>query len=116
VESKVCVCLVLYGCGLRNTRSFAVLRRAAEKRGGAVRLFVQDNSPLAALDAGFIEGFGGFSFVHDPANPGVSRAYNRALDYAEKSGSEWLLLLDQDTELPEDYFDVLEDWLRKHPD
>jgi len=38
-------------------------------------------------------------YKHDPANPGLAGAYNFALKVAEEGGSQWLLLLDQDTSL-----------------
>lgn len=40
------------------------------------------------------------TYLHDPTNPGVSRAYNTAADYALSKGKLCLLLLDQDTHLP----------------
>ena len=40
--------------------------------------------------------------VHDPANGGTAAAYRRALQDAQAAGLPWLLLLDDDTRLPDD--------------
>lgn len=56
-----------------------------------VDLFVHDNSP-EPQDAPE-----GLTYRHDPANPGVSTAYNRALALARARGRRFVLLLDQDS-------------------
>jgi GT2 family glycosyltransferase len=43
------------------------------------------------------------SYVHDPRNLGLATAYNFAYQLSLKNKSEWLLLLDHDTTLNEDY-------------
>lgn len=63
-------------------------------------LMICDNSSGAVRTAP--PGFRGI-YLHDPSNPGLAKSYNRALKRAESNGSRWLLLLDQDTELTEDY-------------
>lgn len=45
-------------------------------------------------------------------NAGLATAYNWALHEAQSAGSSWLLLLDQDTNLPEDFFQSLTEQLR----
>jgi GT2 family glycosyltransferase len=42
-------------------------------------------------------------YRHDPTNPGLASAYNFALAHAEKERHEWLLLLDQDTLLTQEF-------------
>lgn len=42
-------------------------------------------------------------YVHDPANGGLTAAYNYALSRAEDTGYKWLLLLDQDTTLTREF-------------
>jgi GT2 family glycosyltransferase len=46
-------------------------------------------------------------YSHNPLNGGVSAAYNFALDRAKELGCDWLVLLDQDTSLPPDFFSSL---------
>jgi GT2 family glycosyltransferase len=50
-----------------------------------------------------------FHYVHDPANGGLTAAYNYALSRAENTGYEWLLLLDQDTTLTREFLAELID-------
>ena len=47
-------------------------------------------------------GFHGI-FHHDPSNPGLAAAYNFALQIAMERGAQWLMLLDQDTDVTLDF-------------
>lgn len=47
------------------------------------------------------------TYMHEPANAGLARAYNFALKHAEDAHQEWLLLLDQDTTLSSRFLDEL---------
>jgi GT2 family glycosyltransferase len=68
-------------------------------------LVVYDNSPVS------FEGPMGITaeYVHDPANRGLAAAYNHALSRAERTGHEWLLLLDQDTTLTSEFLIELQE-------
>ena len=44
-----------------------------------------------------------FDYRHTGENLGVSGAYNRAMEMAEQCGCAWLLLLDQDSTMPEGF-------------
>ena len=57
------------------------------------QIFVFDNSP----EAGILPPDSRIIYRHAPDNPGISKAYNCAAEYALKNGFNWLLLLDQDT-------------------
>lgn len=43
-------------------------------------------------------------FYNKYNNPGLSYAYNRGADFAKKNGFSWIVLLDQDTVLPIDFY------------
>jgi GT2 family glycosyltransferase len=43
------------------------------------------------------------TYIHDGSNGGLAPAYQYALDQADAAGASWLLLLDQDTRLTEEY-------------
>ncbi len=61
------------------------------------QILLYDNSPQAQpLTAGF-------AYIHDATNRGLVQAYNYALHQAVAAKAEWLLLLDQDTELTSAY-------------
>lgn len=38
-----------------------------------------------------------YHYIHDPSNPGVSRAYNEGIKLAKKLNKKYVILLDQDT-------------------
>jgi hypothetical protein len=65
------------------------------------RLIIYDNSPLPMAmplcDHVHI------SYKHNPENGGTRSAYDYTLAEAIIAGQEWILLLDQDTSLPDDY-------------
>lgn len=68
-------------------------------------LLLYDNSPEShQVELRDINGVD-VLYIHDSRNLGIAAAYNYALDAAQKNGSEWLLLLDQDTELTENYIE-----------
>lgn len=46
-------------------------------------------------------------YKHDPRNLGLYEAYNYAIDVCRKKKIEWVTIFDQDTEIPDDFFDVL---------
>jgi GT2 family glycosyltransferase len=63
-----------------------------------IGIFVQDNSPESQRPAFEIIPVR-IEYHHEPTNPGLAAAYNRALQVAKDGQAEWLLLLDQDTAL-----------------
>lgn len=94
--------LVLYELHLSESTCFQSLREAltGDASIGDVRLLIYDNSPHAQN----VEALAGeFIYRHDSSNGGVAAAYNAGLQQARENGSEWLLLLDQDTAITQDY-------------
>ena len=100
----VTVVIVLYRIGPGESPAFQSVMAARERLaadGGEVRVLLWDNSPESAKAS---ELQPGVDYVHDSSNSGLAKAYNRALDLAAQQQSEWLLTLDQDTAVPEDFF------------
>jgi Glycosyl transferase family 2 len=64
-----------------------------------LRVLLWENSPMASTPALAFP----FDYVHSDKNVGTAGAFNRALEFAETLSIPWLLLLDQDTTLPEDF-------------
>jgi len=62
-----------------------------------IEIFIQDNTPNGQDPSGIPDGI---RYEAAPENPGLAKAYNRALDIANAEGYDWLLTLDQDTTLP----------------
>lgn len=73
-------------------------------------LYVYDNSPQQQTYPPHA------IYVHDPANRGVSRAYNEANKLARSLGKKWMMLLDQDTALDEDFLTMLSSTVDNHPE
>lgn len=67
-----------------------------------VHCLVYDNSPLPSLPA-FVAHVR-MDCRQDPSNGGTRAAYLAALDMALAQGCPWVLLLDHDTDLPDDFF------------
>ena len=48
-----------------------------------------------------------FKYIHDPANKGLSHAYNFGYQYSKKNNLKYIMLLDHDTNLTLQYFENL---------
>lgn len=91
------IIIVIYKRLLEDCESF---QSVLSIRAGVSNLnvFVYDNSP----DSEQIKNYEGLTltYFHDEKNSGVSKAYNVGVEHANKDKKEWVLLLDQDTSLP----------------
>jgi rhamnosyltransferase len=96
---QVLVVIVLYRQALKNSKAIAAIEGLRQKQQCKVSMFVYDNSPESENPQ-----LADCTYVHDPSNPGVSRAYNSAFKYAKKQGFKLLLLLDQDSFIPFETF------------
>jgi GT2 family glycosyltransferase len=63
-------------------------------------LLIYDNSDVPC-DQSLLSQRNNWSYVHDSANGGTAAAYSHAAKLAPDLKCDWLLLLDQDTNLPE---------------
>lgn len=103
-NGKVLAVLVLYGRRPEEAVSWTTILSLLG-RDGPLQLahcVVHDNSPerLAVVPPTI-----GISVCWTPENTGTAGAYARAADAVRTHGCDWLLLLDQDTDLPLDYLD-----------
>lgn len=97
---KTLIVIVLYKCKLADSRSYCCLKQDVSETSD-FSFFIYDNSPNPDIDAiKILEGYNDSFYIHDKSNPGISKAYNAAALYAKKNHFDWLLLLDQDTHLP----------------
>lgn len=95
--------IVLYKQQLAASKSFLALKASLDKLQEKGHLFIYDNSPEPQeVHNHTADRFEEAIYVHDPANGGLSLAYNAAARQARQSGRKWLFLLDQDTSFPED--------------
>jgi glycosyltransferase involved in cell wall biosynthesis len=104
IRLKVTAVIVLYRIKAWQSPAFRSVIAAREKMGidvGEVRVLLWDNSPGPETDRELPDEVAYFA---DPSNSGLATAYNRAREWAGLHGSEWLLTLDQDTAVPENFF------------
>ena len=99
------IVIVLYNTTLSNSESYQSISNgfksyASESR--LVDLMVINNGPLS-IDCYADDSIFRLHFIEQLDNPGVSRAYNLAAKVASSLQKRWLLLLDQDTHLPNDF-------------
>ena len=94
---RVLVVIVVYRRALENSPTWNSLSVELTRLQSNMSIFVYDNSPgpqsIPLCD--FIDGY----YHHDSSNAGVSTAYNHGNQMAVQLKKEWLLLLDQDTQL-----------------
>lgn len=115
-RATVLAVVVVHGRAWEAAASMPVLRRWLDGRmptGSARRLvevLVWDNSP--SLSVGSLPQDGRIVRVADPSNGGTRAAYAAAASRAETIGADWLLLLDQDTRLPDTFPGAIDDALR----
>jgi hypothetical protein len=103
-SSDICAIIVFYRRRLADSDSLRHLVVHARGSSGACRLakiVAYDNSPEMQEEDFAADGF---DYVGDSANGGVTPAYNHALRQAQVIGATWLLLLDQDTCLPSEFW------------
>jgi GT2 family glycosyltransferase len=84
--------------------------------GSQIAILVQDNSPQAqecVFDSPESAQSNCWEYDHVPANLGLAHAYNCALSLARERSIPWLLLLDQDTQVTEEFLIRLLESLRE---
>lgn len=104
--NKLFAVIVLYGIKLENSPTFSSLVELASTTVDPINLMVYDNSPVLQS---FTKNFPNLKMVYvsDNSNPGISKAYNIAAQYALEHKKEWILLLDQDSTLPVNFFELI---------
>jgi GT2 family glycosyltransferase len=101
---RATIVLVIYRQSLADSESFRSLQaNQALLAEHDIELILHDNSP-EPQPLPSMEGTLPARYHHEAGNPGLAAAYNLALRSACKRGSDWLLLLDQDTHLSDAYF------------
>ncbi|MDG4657621.1 glycosyltransferase [Ectobacillus antri] len=102
---KTTIVMVLYNQKLQESKTFVTMEQTLLNNKdftGQYELIVYDNS----LKPQEVPATAGITYVHDERNLGIAQAYQYAWEQAKQNGSEWLLLLDHDTELTPEYVDT----------
>jgi len=108
------ILVVLYRLSPHESRTLQTLARAARLSSHAVgALTIWDNSPIPcgseetdALDFGALD----VTYVACPENKALSKVYNTVL---ENVRYDFAIILDQDTDIPVEYFDCCVDQIRQ---
>jgi GT2 family glycosyltransferase len=101
---KIVIVLVIYKLKLIKSSTFSTLIKAYCKHNKFeyFELIIYDNSPTKQninMQIPFQT-----QYIHDSSNGGLYAAYTYALNRAVETRCDWILLLDQDTKLPINYF------------
>jgi len=109
--NKIVIVIVLYKKPIEECVSYRTLKECIKSQDIRYKLLIYNNSPeyeLPDSEEAIV--------INSDHNGRLLPAYNYAWKYALAEGYQWLLLLDQDSELSEDYFSCLSDFLRRMTD
>ncbi|WP_071340821.1 glycosyltransferase [Maribacter sp. 1_2014MBL_MicDiv] len=110
IES-LCVIVVLYKNNLEESDSFQSILKM-NKNGEALSVYIYDNSPFPQK----IKTYDNLNiyYTHDEKNSGISKAYNSGAKFAKEKEKKWILVLDQDTKLPDSLLNEFDKAIKKH--
>jgi GT2 family glycosyltransferase len=99
----LCVVVVLYNCSMNKSLTCQSLLQQTliEPKDTFI---VYDNSPSSNLGSATPKGW---EIVVDPSNGGLFTAYSYAVSKARSTDCPWVLLLDQDTDLPSNFLETV---------
>lgn len=101
---KIVITIVLYENEFAETPSYLLLKKLMKQDN--YTLLIYDNSEHRQTNDFFDKER--VHYIHDQSNPGLAKAYNAAKKLLVELNADFLLLLDQDTLLSEDYITKLE--------
>ena len=106
MKSSLEIIIVLYRCTLEESRAFNTLQEQLKGVDMDYELIIFNNdNRQQVIDEKYV-------VVNSEENKKLAYAYNFALKRAVENGYKWLLLLDQDTSIPQGYFTALQDFLK----
>lgn len=111
------IIIVLYKVRLGESPAFCSLVKILSKHIKPLPFcLVYDNSPTQQFDSdnNYTVNNIPIYYIHNSTNPGISEAYNKGLEVATNLNKKWLLLLDQDSKLPDNYIEIFINSLKKY--
>jgi GT2 family glycosyltransferase len=114
---NITILVCLYKKDLGNSETLRSLMHNAALLQEA-RIYVWDNSPhrMAASSLNILKGsFTNFKYVHTPENTVLSKVYNEAIK-EQTNLSGYLMLCDDDSEIPAAFFNDLNTSIKLHPE
>lgn len=115
MQNEILALIVVYGQIPVETTSFKTLA-ATRKTSAKVRLLIWDNSAEPHhTDDSFALYFEQTTYISTPENIGLSTIYNKVIE-EHLHHKEFLLLLDQDSAIPNDFFEQFSRHSNQHPE
>jgi len=108
---KILILIVLYKKSIEESVSYRTLKECIKSQDIRYNLIIYNNSP----EYGLTESEDAI-VINSDHNGRLTSAYNYARKFALTEGYQWLLLLDQDSELSDDYFSCLSEFLQSMTD
>lgn len=102
MNNSIEIVIVLYQCSLDKSVTFISLTEQLNKTAIDYELIIYNNDVNQKIK------YPEFIIVNSEENKKLEGAYNFALERALKNGKNWVLLLDQDTVIPNNYFKAVE--------
>jgi GT2 family glycosyltransferase len=103
---KIAAVMVIYEEPISTSKSYQSLLKYLP----AEDVLIYDNSKSSQDNPSSL------NYIHDPSNPGVSKAYNHAASWAVAQDHSHLLLLDSDSEFPKDAIETYRKAASLHQD
>lgn len=111
IHYQILAVVVIYKINLEESPTFIALKKLSKESKLKINLLVYENSVAGVIPSEDFnqadDGFASFEYYADSTNSGIAKPYNYALQKAIENNIDWLLLLDQDTQLTPDYFNNL---------
>ena len=120
MNQKIFLVIVIYKIKISDCVTLKSILNAEHSNN--IDVLIYDNSPVdnKIEFKNFIEknksSCINFIYHSDKMNPGVSKAYNYAASIANTMQSDWILILDQDSKLPENTFKEYKNCLHNFPE
>lgn len=105
--------IVLYKMKLCESKSFLTIYNQTMDYKTNVTFYIHDNSP--SINDKSFKDLKNLHYTYSPENKGLGYAYNKAAEYANRHHIPWLLFLDQDTSLPNNFLQNYIEAINSHP-
>ncbi|MCQ2210609.1 MAG: glycosyltransferase [Paludibacteraceae bacterium] len=100
-DNKIIIILVLYKQDLEESKTYNSLKENIHLLTHPYKVIIYNNSPEINIKP---DESLGFTVFNSTQNDKLAKAYNYALNIAKQEDYNWILLLDQDSEPPKEYF------------
>lgn len=101
---KIALCIVLYNCRIDQSSTIKSIKDYLNNVNAynEFNILVYDNSKVEQMTTD-----SRFQYIPNRTNLFLSENYNKALEFSIQNQCDWLVLLDQDTCLSNDYLDII---------